>query len=310
MTITDNDLNKQFYQNPPDAYFRQRLVGIVAIIERREQMTAIFDDPATVGALTIHNSPDAPMTIPFNDDDMADRFALLESLVVVHHASEALLRLILAHRDNVSLPWLELSKLRNFKRFKSAVDKLRKLSEEDLTELVEAVIIGGASSDSNQHAAAVSAYRQIIRRAAHHVLDESNLYNAAKHGLALNAGRLSFTMTPESGDSTEVLHATTLAEGGTLEYLESRDSAGDRIWQLTTNMVDLPQLLTFAGVVCETIASLWSVARAMYLGDSSGRVWLPQSSLDEILPHRTVGSMVRFSQVLGVEQLGTTNNQP
>ena len=54
-------------------------------------------------------------------DDLHVAFLVTESQAVLHHVSEALIRLFLAHADGGDCPWMEVAALRNFSKFKQEV---------------------------------------------------------------------------------------------------------------------------------------------------------------------------------------------
>ena len=61
-----------------------------------------------------------------NDDDR-ECYLQMESLMIIHHASEALLRLFFAHIDHPECPWIGMSASSNFNVLYLTATKMRKM---------------------------------------------------------------------------------------------------------------------------------------------------------------------------------------
>lgn len=89
---------------------------------------------------------------------------------------------------------------------------------------------------------------------AQHFLD-ATVYNAAKHGLAVQPGEAAFQL----GDDELISRS-----GPAIEYLEVRDEYGRRRWHRTTQWVDVGHSLAYVFVACRLMKGLMDVARARY----------------------------------------------
>ena len=127
---------------------------------------------------------------PMDPPDMAvrKRYIRMESVMIAHHASEALLRLFFAHVEHEEYPWLGMSASTGFPEFKAKVDAAMKRGFD--REQIAAVFLGGESptdaciqlSDA-EFEDAIDALEMLLRDAGGSFLGESFLYNAVKHGV-------------------------------------------------------------------------------------------------------------------------------
>jgi hypothetical protein len=84
------------------------------------------------------------------------------------------------------------------------------------------------------------------------------VYNAAKHGLALQAGNAAFQL------GNDVLISRS---GSALEYLDSyKDDGGRRRWRRTTQWLDPDRWMGHIFLACRLMKALTEVARARYTG--------------------------------------------
>lgn len=193
------------------------------------------------------------------DHDETERYAAMESTVLLHHACESLLRLYLAHQERTPCPWTELAGLLSFREFKQRAEQLRSElgTQHRVDDLMEAFAYAPDPSafsnvTSEQWADHREALVLIVRVAIDVILDEAHIYNAAKHGLALLAGDVGMQIGPEAEP------ALIAQKGPALTYLE-RTPHGP--WQVTTAWVRTERNLGVAYLVISQIESLWKVAQ-------------------------------------------------
>lgn len=88
---------------------------------------------------------------------------------------------------------------------------------------------------------------------------DADVYNALKHGLVVRPGD-SLTQL----DDGELIKA----QGPALEYLSQRKDASGRLrWNRSTRWLEFDRSLVFVFMATRLMESLWSIARARYLGD-------------------------------------------
>jgi len=190
---------------------------------------------------------------------------IVESVNLLHHAAEALVRHYLAHRGAPACPWLDMARLRNFPLLKAAVSELgSQLESGTLPDDLVPVFYGPADS-STPAAKAVMARAEgglsaLLSYASALLLDEAGMYNAIKHGLAAVPGVRTF---PEA--ESQKLPAP--RGGGTsLLTLQPKEDAGRRQWTRVVTFVDVDENIAMVELIGEQLENLWHVARTRYLG--------------------------------------------
>ncbi|PPI01201.1 hypothetical protein C5C95_03430 [Rathayibacter sp. AY1B7] len=189
-------------------------------------------------------------------------YAAIESTVLLHHASEALLRLYLAHARSNPCPWVALSEFTNAREFKEAVRKLRRDLEREETMADLLTVFTGSPDRSifvDETEERWIDHRDALVLLVHHCADvflnQSNIYNAAKHGLALGSQEVGFSLKPP-GDAP-ALERT----GPTLNFLETAGPPNDKHWRRTLQFVQPDTNVGWVALILREIKVLWSIAR-------------------------------------------------
>jgi len=199
---------------------------------------------------------------------------LIESVDLLHHAAEALVRQYLAHRDSPDCPWLENARLSNFAAFKKEVAALRESLERDdvLATIIE--VFGGPGSGrtaaaGQARAVAVEGLGSLFKYASALLLDEAGTYNALKHGVAAVPG------TRRLPDGAPVT-ITVRGDGRSLVTLqslkESNSAHAEYRWNQVVTYVDVGENSAITQLIAEQLENLWKVARARYVGAPLGRL--------------------------------------
>ena len=115
-------LNREFYSGMPYGYFGQRLENLLLVATKYDQVRPLVDEGFEWGKLTINAGPMDHEEREL-DKQAVKVYLLLESLVLLHHAAETLLRLYFAHADpdDPPCPWLAMAPRFDFRRFKADV---------------------------------------------------------------------------------------------------------------------------------------------------------------------------------------------
>lgn len=122
-------------------------------------------------------------------------------------------------------------------------------------------------------------YGAHLRHHCRAVTQTPSLYNAAKHGFAVQAG---FTELTVALDGEEPLNF----KGPTLAHLKLRDQP-TRGWDVSTKWTDPGEQLAFTYVAVRMMASLWSVARHRYRqADHADVVVTPGPTPKQIIKRR------------------------
>jgi hypothetical protein len=265
------ELNEAFYQESPWNYFLQRLVHLAAIAS--DTSKSPFGDPISVGPVTVEShSPTAP-----EYPSPGQSFVAVESEVLLHHASETLLRLIHAHAEPSPCPWLRMSAVRSFTEFKGWVEVLR--DDPDLDQV--AVRLFGQSDEHPEAHVDEAAW---IRLFAQHFLDSSS-YNAAKHGMALGGGAARGTVAIEDQEIVR-------AQGPIVSWLAKWPNPGeDRPprWTRGTRILSVEAYILMIKVATGLMESIWLHGRSIHVED-----------LGDGVGYATYGSPRQVFSVLGL----------
>ena len=118
----------------------------------------------------------------------------------------------------------------------------------------------------------VSAWQLLLETAAHTVLSESFLYNAAKHGLTIVHTDESTQMAfmPPGGDQMQLLAGSQFAY---LHRPQTPGVKGGTEWWVSLTHTLPDQDIETAFLIQQAVSSLWNVARRRYTG-RAGEVWL------------------------------------
>lgn len=285
-------LNEQFYTSHPAAYFRKRLQLLILSAGAADEIAQLLARGVRYEKLIAQLDPtDGPRE--------HQAFLSTESEVLLHHASEALLRLYFAHAGVPPCPWLECARLRSFSTFKARVAKLRstRLTPDERDDLAR-VFIGITPDQLNAEATkAINTIERLLRTVAARLLDEGNFYNSAKHGLTVIAANMSLSISDD-----ETGNPVAGSRGPSVAYLEVREKPNEsKRWQITTRWVSSRQAMWLTCLVISEMASLWSVAKCRYAGvDISGVEVITDEALNAVLTGEFAldQSITRFSQPL------------
>ena len=263
----DRELNEAFYRARPHAYFNQRLESLILVAGKSAQLAELLAEGITIGRLKAGGAPRPNLTEHQRTEVEQDRerFVIAEAEVLLHHAAETLLRLYLAHERLPPCPWLVLAGDRSFAAFKGKVSQLgEELGDEQRKANVAAVFFGASDRTNLQPTPSEDEWNAGLDNLsawlawfAAHFLD-SGVYNAAKHGLALQAGNAAFQL----GDDELISRS-----GLSLEYVETyKDDSGRRRWRRTTQWVDPDRRMGYIFMACRLMKGLMEIARARYTG--------------------------------------------
>lgn len=257
-------MNRAFYATRPWSYFahRQRLLMLAA--GAPDELTEIARKGVKVGRLNY--TADDEESEPREAEDR-EQFVFAESEVLLHHVSETLLRLYLAHEGSPPCPWLEIVRARGAGQFKRMVSErfVDALSPEERRQRVGEVYFGSAERTAitpnpppEQWEKSLDNIEAFLTHYARHFLD-ADIYNALKHGLAVRPGPAAMQLG--EGDLIK-------AEGPALEYLtRGEDSDGKRRWFHTTHWIEVDSALAFISIAQQLMKSIWTLARFRYLGE-------------------------------------------
>jgi hypothetical protein len=273
--VTDVDgqlrsLNAQFYAADPAHYLRLRLMSLLVLVCRADDVAAAIRGGISYAGVTVVYDMEEEDDSE-GDEEFLRRYATAESQVLLHQTAEALIRLFLAHADTPDCPWLEVALRTDFARFKRDVEGwiLAPGREALLRDAVARVFTGQQSIPTDagiEWDRGVENLVRFVRRFAEIWLTDAPLYNSLKHGLAVipSAAML-------------LIDSHVMGDGASLASLEYDWRPGDvRDWSLVTRWIDLQESLALIEVGQQMIGVLWSIARARYAnGSTEVALYLP-----------------------------------
>lgn len=259
------ELNQAFYATRPWEYFRHRERLLALTAGAPEKLLAVGREGVQVGRL--HFQLDGDSAGETQDAEDRERFLLADSELLLHHVSETLLRLYLAHEELPPCPWLEVARVRGPGAFKKLVQRrfVEELPEDERRRRAAGVFFGTSRPEGLTPQPGIERWNEgldnieaFLLHYARHFLD-ADVYNALKHGLVVRLGD-SLTQL----DDGELIKA----QGPALEYLSQRKDASGRLrWNRSTRWLEFDRSLVFVFMATRLMESLWSIARARYLGD-------------------------------------------
>lgn len=281
-------LNADFYRSEPHAYFRHRRSNLMLVAAKDEELSRLIGEGLSFGLVSIGSKGDEPKEYTESDRESAFEFVALEAEVLLHHATETLLRLFLAHVGVPPSPWLEMSRLRSFGEFKRILSRrfVDSIPEDRASDLAE-VFYGSpdpASYDpppsADEWAESISTIDRFLVRFASNLLKDAHLYNAAKHGLAVKPGEYGLTV----GDNENpMIHR----HGMALQYLQAVDGQ----WRRTAEWVETDSSIVYVELAAELMAQLWTVARHRYTGEGEIEAKIWKNEIHKVLEDATQKQM-------------------
>lgn len=288
-------LNRRFYTSPykPHEYVDRRLMGLALSTSSHKGIAEAVRDGLTIGRLTMS------ATLDEEDESTFEHYLVEETTVLLHHAAEALCRLYLAHVDMADCPWLEVARLRSFKVFKESAATLRAgliPSGKVMSVFTgSAVRPDGDPQTQERWSDREQALTKLLCLSAETLLTDSNLYNAAKHGLALVPGQAAIAVGDATG--SEVF---SVSPSPSVTFLETASKESGGRWQETTAWVSIDRNIALTALISQAIQDLWSVATVRYLGMPDGGIRLSGISC-EMVDHLSYMEMVDEPNPSGVQ---------
>ena len=283
-------VNREFYRQAPSDYFKRRLYSMAMMAGRPDLVRCALAEGLSVGAATFHHAH-WPV-----DDEYQNAYLAVESEVILYHASEALLRLLIAHypRDG-SLPALNLAAVTSHQEFYGKVrSHFVDSTDEQLDHLIERTIHGFRSPEGmptvddpefTPQAAVMGKanLRPLLRYLARLLLEDDYRFinNAAKHGLAVRAAEHGFRLGGRTPDARPIVDQRGEAVS-CITVVKDRTS-GETVVDQVVIWSNPIRNLALVDYLLEVMESLWSVARNRFLGEEGVIVRLFHSyGLEEI----------------------------
>lgn len=272
------ELNATFYTARPAEFINMRINVLTLIACSEEQLSPVFGAERSIGNAFVPGSP-----VPSLDD--RERYLQMEAMMIVHHASEALLRLFFAHVDHPECPWIGMAAFPAPNEFKERL--LVDLKAGFNREQIATVFLGGISPkdaaidvSEEEFEEFIDGVDRLLWDCALRVLNEAFLYNGVKHGLtAIAINDKSAKMTWRVGGKELVLH-----QGAIHAFLHRlrnpRSKKDERQWWFTITDTNPARDLSVARYIASAIGSLWAVATRRYTGRPSSILCFSKDSVE------------------------------
>ncbi|MEY2474401.1 MAG: hypothetical protein QOK28_3730 [Actinomycetota bacterium] len=267
---------ESFYRADPADYLESRLEMLVLLGAKPSEVSDLFRGGLEYQGLVFGPSDPQADTDPSIADGSKspspelERYLLLESQLLLHHACETALRLFLVFASGSDTPWVELNVNRSHAAFK------RRVKHEFVDALPARKTIGfvcfgyserPADIEESDWNASLDATERFLRAFARVLLDDAPIYNAMKHGMGI-----------APGNAVLLVDGHQFGGGPSLEYPEStgwRDD-GTREWSLTTRWVDQKHGLSLTCAAVRFIQSMWELGQYRHdCGPAPKRIWNP-----------------------------------
>lgn len=257
------ELNAVFYSADPSEFIKMRVESLALMACKDEALAPAYGSDRPVGDSICFQGTSVP------HPQQRYQFVRMEAVTIVHHASEALLRLFFAHVDFPECPWLGMSTSTDFAKFKKQVDAALKggFSRDEIA----AVFLGGSDPDDagikmgkGKFNETVDALQLLLTDCANRFLGDSFLYNAVKHGLT--AIDTDAKMKWMGGNGKEFSMLDGFVHGYLHKKLSPTAAKEDGQWFLSLADSNPERDLAVTTVITYALDSLWDVARRRYMG--------------------------------------------
>jgi len=262
-------LNEEFYEGDPADYFMRRLQGLLILSGRPDAIRTLLSEGVEAGGARIQLRAEAGLGSESTEQDAEgrSRFITADAWLLLHHASETLLRLYLAHSDDDLCPPLQIARQRLPGAFKEEVKaRFREAASLEHYAANGRVFYNSPTAegltdlDSEGREALLANVEGLLRLFADVFLDAES-YNAIKHSMAIRTGHSRFNLTVNGMDM-----GTT--EGPHIEYLGIHKSGERLVWAHKTKWLNLDLIVARIYVAHRMILALWLAARSRYVGAS------------------------------------------
>lgn len=292
------ELNAVFYSTDPSEFIKMRIESLSLMACPDDILAPAYGTGRPIGE-SIH-FPARGVPHPMQ----RYKYVRLEAVTIIHHASEAILRLFLAHVDFPECPWLGMSTSTSPNEFKDRVGN--ELEEGFNRDQIAAVFLGGRDPDDagikmgkGKFNETVDALELLLVDCAERFLGDSFLYNAVKHGLTAIDTDANLNWTTHDGKQFP-MHSGFL-HGYLHKKLNPTATPDDAQWFMSLVDSNPERDLAVATVITYALDSLWAVARRRYMGQP-GQVYCISKATVDVAIHAAVcqaeNLMKRFTHEL------------
>lgn len=297
-----------FYNADPAEFIKMRIESLSLMACTDEQLAPAFGADRVISTSRVGDKDAPEVSARFGamkPPDLAarKRYIRMESVMIAHHASEALLRLFFAHVEHEECPWLGMSASTDFAEFKGKVSTALKQGF-DRAQIAMVFLGGDSPTDAciqlsdNEFDDAIDAIDLLLADAGRRFIGDSFLYNAVKHGVtavAIDDDEAEVAFRSDEGEHT------TLHKGPMHVYLHKKlfpgapKSAPE--WLYSADDANPTRELSVSTLISKAIDSLWAVARRRYMGASGSIIYVPKAEVEMAIYATTMVAMNRLARM-------------
>lgn len=260
LNTTFNQLNQEFYSEFNPKYFRQKISYLVALLSNIDHLSDVYEKGIKVGKLDAKGE-----RLNSEEEKLLTQILKSEISQAYYHSIETFFRLFIAHSYKSNCPWLEISDLNNYKKFKDTVEKISKhqfpTPKHKLEEIVTMVIFGNIGESNNVDK---EKWKNNIKNTLSWIdIFSSDLlgntdYNAYKHGLSLFSSELGVSLegTPLKKEKAEVL-----------KYITQQRTKSQIKYNKTYKYINWEEKVALIFIVSEMIENISNIGKKYYLRD-------------------------------------------
>lgn len=297
-------LNQGFYSTSPSVYFTERLNSLLVTAAGHGEYGPLLRAGVRVGPDGFTVDDDELVRSSLSDDDLKS-FVIADSLVILCHASEALLRMFLGHDGQPPCPWVEVAKLRAGKQFWGSVERsILERPTADLHRAVSDVMLGSAEFrpefglSEEAWGEAVSRLSVWLTYLARRLREDVPAYNSAKHGFGVRASETQIGIYSNDPGGPSLSYT-----GPSVDVLEHGLWVDDiRPWSLVTYWQNPVAMWLFSSTAIRLIENIWQVGRSRYTGHASYDVFASPHLPSDVLEAHPPVAPRRFSRPAVVER--------
>lgn len=304
--------NQRFYASAPDMYFKQRLANLWTAAANLEEWGPRLRAGIVTEFSTLSVGEGERMDSELNDEQLR-QYVTADTEVLHHQIAETVVRLFFAHAGGSRCPWIDVSDEWHIRRFREKVQRhILKPRPEDLTEACRRAFLGdwpeppeGLTElfSREQWDDATLNLAKFLQHFAAQYMEEAGLYNAAKHGMAVNASTGRFRILDEDGNGFG-------HEGPSLSYLERTQDAPDtNSYQVVQRFVGLLSTWLVCSDGVRMMHNLWHWGRARHLGVTEHFEWFVPVAHTPVTIQRESGMFIEAQVKLDAVQVQTRSSQ-
>jgi hypothetical protein len=221
------ELNKEFYLNYNVKYFTSKVSFLLVLLSDTDYLSKKYCEGVQLGSLKATGEE-----LSKEEKIHLEKLLKTEISLIYYHSIETLFRLFIAHTYQTKCPWIEISNLTSYSKFKKQVEKINKKefpTNKDILSNVLTSVFFGTAPGKKSNISDDDWEKNLKNLEAWTILFSKDLlgnedYNAYKHGLGIFSTELGIELenTPIKRSKTEAIsYITQKKDVDKIEYFKS-----------------------------------------------------------------------------------------